>query len=224
MSKTIEQFNPKYISILEVTPSRKRWEAILRVYKEDYNSFRVLFDTETVGLIEHWEEPEPQRLVEMIRFRMGGGRFGVHVGNLTKLIEPVWPLEMAKAEVGLFQAFASKYSAKNYFLSYTKLWCTALLQAWWAFETLVNDLGGIILEQRKETLSNVERDLFEEMTSSIDTKGMIVRKSAYEPLESRILFIYRTLTSSDVDRGGPKWQHLMRLKRARDTYTHRIGK
>lgn len=224
MPELVESFNPEYAEILTEGSYIKRWQRILELFTVDYPSHRVLFELETLGLIEHWQEPKPERLMEMLSFRIQGGRFGVHIGNITKLLEPVWPLEMAKAEVQLYDSFAARYSLREYVLIHTKLWSTALLQAWWAFETLMNDLAFIILEQRKSGMTQVDQDLVQELFPSLDEKGRVVKKSSFQQLEARLLFIYRTLTGQEIDRGSSTWQSIMKMKTSRDSYTHRIGK
>jgi hypothetical protein len=131
---------------------------------------------------------------------------------------------MAKTEVALFSAFSTKYTMKQYFLTYTKLCSTALVQTWWALETLANELAGIIAEQRKALVDSATAMLLSEEVPSLDDKGRPSSRTKYQPIEARLLFIYQFLTGTSIDRDGEVWQGITKLKRARDNYTHRIGK
>ena len=49
-------------------------------------------------------------------------------------------------------------------------------------------------------------------------------QSYYQPLLSRLQFIYTFLTGEVLDRGGSDWKNIVALKEARDVYVHRVGK
>lgn len=47
----------------------------------------------------------------------------------------------------------------------------ATVQSWWALETLMNDLGAIIGEERKNSIDPNDRLLLEERSVTLDHKG-----------------------------------------------------
>src|SRR5262249_27518065 len=101
---------------------------------------------------------------------------------------------------------------------------TAIVQAWWALETLMNDFGSIIADQRGASIDANDRLLLEERTIALDDKGRAADRQNYQAIDARIQFIHRLLTGQAIDRGAKTWMHLMELKNARDGFVHRLGK
>ncbi len=223
MSERIEMFDAKYKAILNEPSHTERWNSLIKIHKKDPSSFRILFTIEALALADKWREPTCEKLNAMLAHGIGGGRFAITAGQIIDLIQPVWPLELAKVDVSLFRAFSKKYSKKGYPLTNMKLWSTAIVQTWWAFETLMNDFADIILNERKDTLNNVKALFLADQAASLNKKGMIEEKPMFQNLEARVQFIYATLTNETIDRSGRIWQDLMNLKSARDGYIHRIG-
>lgn len=202
----------------------KRWHNLLKIYKKDYSSFRVLFTIEVLVFLDKWSEPQVEELNKMLTHAMDGGRIGIRIGRITDLFLPVWPLEVAKFDVMLLRTFSNHYLPKNYFFTYIKLIATALVQTWWAFETLMNDFASIIVKQRKSTLDHVDKLFLQDRNVALNKKGKIEERITYQQIDTRIQYIYKILTNESIDRAGRDWQNLMNLKNARDTYIHRIGK
>ena len=55
-----------------------------------------------------------------------------------------------------------------------------LVQAWWAFETLMNDFGSIILEERKESLDAATTAILTETRAVSDKKGSVQTERYYQ--------------------------------------------
>lgn len=220
----IEDFNLEYEDFFEEPNSLKRWRALTKIYKKDYGSFRVLFVVEVMAFLDKWDEPSVDDLNRLLRHKMDGGQIGIRIGRVVDLLMPVWPLEVAKYDIMQLKVYSKKFRPKNYFFTYIKIYFTALVQTWWAFETLMNDFAGIILEQRKESLTHTEKLFLQDRTAILNKKGKIEERPTFQPLDARIQFIFEVLTGNPIDRQGRNWQNIMNLKKARDSYVHRIGK
>jgi len=220
----IEDFNLEYKTFFEEPNSLKRWRSLNKVYKKDYGSFRVLFLVEVMAFLNKWDEPSIEDLNQILRHVMDGGRIGIRIGRVIDLFMPVWPLEVAKYDIMQLKVYSKNFKPKNYFFTYIKIFSTALVQTWWAFETLMNDFAGIILEQRKESLSHTEKLFLQDRNAILNKKGRIEERLTFQPLDARIQFIFKVLTGSPIDRQGKNWQNIMNLKNMRDSYVHRVGK
>lgn len=220
----IEDFNLKYSTFFNQPDYKKRWGSLVKIYAKDYNSFRVLFFIEALSLIDKWQEPSSEELNKILENIIKGGRIAVGIGNVVDLLMPVWPLEMAKYDLLLFKKFLSKGLSEKYFLTSIKLTSTALVQIWWAFETLMNDFSGIIKEQRKDSIDRVDSLFLDDKNVFLNKKGEIETRYTFQPIDSRIQYVYHFLTGEKLDRSSSDWQNLMNLKNARDAYTHRVGK
>ena len=220
----IEDFNLEYKTFFEEPNSLKRWRSLNKVYKKDYGSFRVLFLVEVMAFLDKWDEPSIEDLNKILRHVMDGERIGIRIGRVIDLFMPVWPLEVAKYDIMQLKVYSKNFKPKNYFFTYIKIFSTALVQTWWAFETLMNDFAGIILEQRKESLSHTEKLFLQDRNAILNKKGKIEERLTFQPLDARIQFIFKLLTGNPIDRQGKNWQNIMNLKNARDSYVHRVGK
>jgi len=220
----IEDFNLKYKDFFNEPNYIKRWETLIKIYKEDYNSYRVLFFIEVLAFLDKWDEPTTEDLNKLLNHVMGGGRVAIQIGQLTNLFMPVWPLEVAKYDLLLLKTFTKSFLPKNYFFTYIKIISTALVQIWWAFETLMNDFASIIAKHRVKSISPIELLFLKDKNVILNKKGEIEEKLNYQAIDSRIQFIYKLLTKESLDRSGKDWQNLMNLKNARDSYIHRVGK
>lgn len=220
----VEDFDTKYRDFFNETDYLKRWESLLKIYKEDYGSYRVLFMIEVLAFLEKWQEPSVEDLNKLLNHAINDGRFKIQIGRIVDLFQPVWPLEMAKYDLLLVKTLSENYLPKNYFFTYIKLFSTALVQIWWAFETLMNDFASIILEQRKKSLDSIKSLLLADKNVILNEKGKIEERITYQPIVARIQFTYTILTDESIDRSSSDWHNLMNLKNARDVYIHRIGK
>ena len=220
----IEDFNLDYKNFFKEPDSLKRWKALIKIYNKDYGSFRVLFLVEVMAFLDKWEEPSVEDLNKILSHVMDGGRVGIRIGRVTDLFMPVWPLEVAKYDIMQLKIYSQNFKPKDYFFTYIKIFSTALVQTWWAFETLMNDFASIILEQRKKSLSNVEKLFLQDKNAILNKKGEIEERLTFQPLDARIQFIFKLLTGNSIDRQSQNWQNIMNLKNARDSYVHRIGK
>jgi hypothetical protein len=202
-----------------------RWERLKALYSRDYGSFRALFVVETMALLDKWREPTPQELNAMLHHVMAGGRIAIRIGRILDLFRPVWPLEVAKYEYLVFRGtWGDQAFRRRYFLTSIRAHGTALVLAWWAFETLMNDFASIIAKERRAKLDPTDLALLEEKRPTIDKAGVSNLEPYYQPLLDRLQFIYRLLTREGLDRKTTEWQRLVELKNTRDAYVHRIGK
>lgn len=220
----IEQFNRTYDDFFSEPSYQRRWDQLRSIYSKDYGSFRVLFLVETMGLLDHWREPTTDELTAILRHKQAEGKVAIRIGHIVDLFQPVWPLEVAKYEYMIHKATWDSDFRRRYFMTSIRSFATALTQGWWAFETLMNDFAGIILEQRRAALDQVTIALLEERRIGLDKAGAIASEQYNQPILARLQFIYRYLTGEDLQRGAREWQRLVALKEARDAYVHRIGK
>jgi len=220
----IEDFNLEYEDFFEEPNSVKRWRSLTKIYKKDYGSFRVLFVVEVMAFLDKWDEPSVDDLNRMLRHKIDGGQIGLRIGRVINLFLPVWPLEVAKYDIMQLKVYSKNFRHKKYFFTFIKIYFAALVQTWWAFETLMNDFAGIILEQRKESLNDTEKLFLQDRTAILNRKGKIEERPTFQPLAARIQFIFKVLTGNPIDREGRNWQNIMNLKNARDSYVHRLGK
>ncbi len=220
----IEDFNLDYKNFFEETDSLKRWKSLIKIYNKDYGSFRVLFLVEAMAFLDKWKEPSVEDLNKILSHIMDGGRVAIRIGRIIDLFMPVWPLEVAKYDIMQLKIYSNNFTPKNYFFTYIKIFSTALVQTWWAFETLMNDFASIILEQRKESLSHVEKLFLQDKNIILNKKGIVEERLTFQPLDTRIQFIFKLLTGKSIDRQSHDWQNIMNLKNARNSYVHRIGK
>jgi hypothetical protein len=220
----IEEFNHEYDTFFDESSYQLRWERLRTIYTKDYSSFRVLFLVETLGLLDKWREPTPAELNAILRHKMAGGVVAIRIGNVIDLFKPVWPLEVAKYEFLVHRATWDSAFRRQYIMTGIRSYATALVQAWWAFETLMNDFASIIAKERQPPLDQMSLALLEERRPAIDKAGALTFDPYFQPLLSRLQFIYRLLTGEALDRKGVEWQHLVELKDTRDAYVHRIGK
>ena len=220
----IEQFSHEYDGFFDEPSYQLRWERLRAIYSRDYLSFRVLFVVETMALIDKWREPTTAELNAILQHKMAGGRIAIQIGQIIDLFQPVWPLEVAKYEYLVHRATWESTFRRKYFLTSLRSYATALVQTWWAFETLMNDFGGIIAKERHATLDQTSLALLGERRPSIDKNGAVSLDSYYQPLLPRVQFICRVLTGEELDRQGDEWRHIVQLKDERDTFVHRVGK
>lgn len=222
--KIIESLDPQYNNFFYQPSYIERWNRLAKIFKTDYKSFRILFTIEILALLDKWEEPTIEDLNRMFDHSMKGGIVGLQIGKIIDIFQAVWPLEMAKFDVLLLKTFCNKYEPKEFFFSYTKIFASALVSTWWAFETLINDFSGIIADQRTNHLDYATTQILDEIQVQLNKKGEIENRTCYQSIEARIQFIYKILTNETLDRAGKEWQSLMKLKNSRDHHMHRIGK
>jgi hypothetical protein len=222
----IESFDPRYRNFFDEPDFRKRWKALTELSRKDYWTYRVLFQVETLAIADHWKEPTPKLLKRLLSHQLKGGVLGIRSTDLQRFILPIWPLEMAKYDVLIYRTFLEQHrnAFKRYFFASLKLHFAAIVQTWWAFETLMNDFGGIIKQARRGALSQADLLVLDEVIVSLDKTGAVQTRTSYQPVEARIRFIYKLLTGQDIDRTGKTWSDLMTLKHTRDVHQHRIGK
>jgi len=218
----IEDFNTKYKDFFNEPDYLKRWNRLTKIHREDYGSFRALFMIEVLAFLDKWQEPRVDDLNKFLNHAMKGGVIGIEIGRIVDLFQPVWPLEMAKYDLLLVKTLSENYLPKNYFFTYIKLFSTALVQTWWAFETLMNDFASIILEQRKASLDRIESLFLADKNVTLNKKGEIEERSTFQPIDARIQFIYTMLTNESIDRSSSQWRNVINLKNARDATRERV--
>lgn len=222
----IENFDKNYSNFFEEPNYQKRWASLKILCEKDYWTFRVLFLVETLAIIEKWSEPTQEQLNKLLNHQLDGGILAVNFTSLEKFILPIWPLEMAKYDVLIYRTFLDQENEvyKQFFFTSLKLHFAAIVQTWWAFETLMNDFAGIIKDTRSDTLSPTDIHVLNEIAPSLNKKGEVETKTFYQPLDARIQYIYRLLTGEELNRESKMWNDIMVLKNTRDLYQHRLGK
>jgi len=220
----LEEFSHEHDHFFDEPRSQVRWERLRDIHSRDYPSFRVLFLVETMGLLDKWREPTCDELNAILRHKMAGGKVAIRIGNVIDLFQPVWPLEVAKYEYLVHRATWDSSFRRKYFMTGIRSYAAALVQTWWAFETLMNDFASIIAKKRAATLDRTTLALLDEKRPAIDKAGAVGLEPYFQPLLPRLQFIYCLLTGDTIDRGGTEWRHLVELKDTRDAYMHRVGK
>ncbi len=220
----IENLDSKYRDFFDEPDHLKRWSVLKDLYSKDYQSSRVLFHVEVMALLNKSQEPTTEELNGLLTYSLSGGRIAIQIGRVIDLLMPIWPLEMAKFDVLIYKTVVQEKMQRSYFLTSLKAAVTALVQSWWAFETLMNDFAGIIRKQRKSATGERQELLLEEKTIALNKKGEVEERLSYQPIGSRIQFLYSFLTGRTLDRASVDWRNLMNLKNARDAYIHRLGK
>ena len=220
----IEEFDPSYDDFFEEPSYQKRWNRLLEIHRESYRTFRLLFVVETLAMMDRWAEPSPEVLGRLWAHKKSGGVLGIRFENLEMLFLPLWTLDAAKAEVQLYRVAVSNNFQKRYPLGTLRCYSSALIHAWWALETLMNEFASIVLEQRSGAVPIGTRALLQESRLKLDKGGNPVEEPYYQGVSERIQFIFRFLTGSPLDRESADWRHLMELKNARDGYVHRLGR
>jgi len=220
----IEEFDPAYDSFFEEPSYQKRWDVLLKIYKNSYPSFRVLFVVETLAMLDQWAEPTSDLLKRLWAHKKAGGVLGIRFENLKPLFLPLWTLDAAKAEVQLYRIAITNDFPRKYPLGALRCYSSALIHAWWALETLMNEFASIVAEQRQASLPPETRLLLQEMRLRLDKSGSAIEEPYYQGVSERIQFILRFLTGAALDREGTEWRQLMELKNARDGYVHRLGR
>ena len=220
----IEELDPIYDNFFDEPSYQKRWEHLLEIYKTSYHSFRLLFVVETLAMVDQWAEPTPDLLRSLWAHKKSGGVLGIRFNDLKPLFLPLWTLDAAKAEVQLYRVAVANDFPKKYPLGLLRRYSSALLHAWWALETLMNDFAGIVAKQRQHSLSPDTLLLLRELRLRLNKKGIPVEEPYHQGVLDRIQFIFTFLTGSALDRDKVEWRKLVELKKARDGYMHRLGK
>lgn len=219
----IEQFNPEYRWILSISDHYARWEQLLKLNDEDHASFRVLFGVETIATME-WNEPMPKRLNELLDLVLKGTRLDIAFDNIFHLVQAIWPLQLAKREVQKMRLVWEPEEWKKFPLGSIALPIVGCVTTWWAFETMLNEVAGILRDLRITDLAEGTRLCIEEKTVAIDKKGKVVQRNIFQPVETRIRFIFRFATGQVLDSSDEMWRRVLALKQARDVAIHRLAK
>ena len=97
---------------------------------------------------------------------------------------------------------------------------SAVLAAFAFFEAQLNQVAFGYAEAHQDLLGQIERDVLEEMETTLTASGEIMRKKKFYSTESRFCFLTLFLTGSHFDRSGDLWQRFKNARRIRDTWTH----
>lgn len=224
VARVIEEFDRAYDGFFDEPSYQKRWDRLLEIHKSSYSSFRLLFVVETLAVVDQWAEPSSELLKRLWAHKKSGGVLGVRFENLKPLFLPLWTLDAAKAEVQLYKIAVANEFPRKYPLGALRCYSSALIHAWWALETLMNEFASIVADQRKEAVPPDTRSLLQEVRVKLDKAGNSIEEPYYQGVAERIQFIFRFLTGSSLDRAGAEWRQLMELKNARDGYVHRLGR
>jgi len=219
----IEQVSLEHRWILSISDHRERWEQLLKLNDKDHGSFRVLFGVETLATME-WKEPTPERLSELLDMKINGTRLAVKFDDIFYLVQVVWPLQLAKREVQKMRLVWERGEWKKFPLGSVALPIVACVTTWWAFETVLNDIAGILRDQRTGNLTEGTQLCIEEKTVEIDNQGKIVQRSKFQPIEDRTRFIFHFATGQVLRNSDSMWKKVRALKKARDAAIHRLAK
>lgn len=177
--------------------------------------------------LQQWNgrnQPTPERLNELLGLTIEGKRLGVKLDDVFHLIQVVWPLQLAKREVQKMRLVWEPEEWKRFPIGSIALPIVGCVTVWWAFETILNDIAGILREVRKSDLAETTRLCIEEKTPRIGKTGNVVEKGYFQPIEDRIRFIFRFATGQMLKKSGEMWLRVVNLKRARDVTIHRLAK
>ncbi|MEW5982313.1 MAG: hypothetical protein AB1806_08065 [Acidobacteriota bacterium] len=139
----IEEFDPAYDDFFDEPSYEKRWHCLLEIYEKSYRSFRLLFVVETLAMMDRWADPSPELLARLWAHKKSGGVLGIRFENLKLLFLPLWTLDAAKAEVQLYRIAVLNDFQKRYPLGTLRRYSSALIHAWWAHETLMNEFASL---------------------------------------------------------------------------------
>lgn len=219
----IEQLNPDYLEIMNISDHKKRWERMLRLDQEDHASFRVLFGVETVATME-WKEPTPERLSELLSIQLKGQHLAMKFDDIFHIIQSVWPLQLAKKEVQKMRLIWETGECEKYPFGSISLPIVSCITGWWALETMFNEIAGILRDIRGNNLTSSERLYIEEKTATKDKKGRTIERTAFQPIETRMKFIFRLATGNVLETSNDLWLKAVALKDVRDVVIHRLAK
>ena len=220
----VENFDPAYDGFFEEPSYEKRWKRLLALYTRSHATFRILFVVETLAMVHTWVEPTPDLLQRFWRHKKSGGVLGVSWERLAPLILSLWTLDAAKAEVQLYQIALKSDFASKYPLGTMRRYSSALIHAWWAVETALNEFADIVLEEREGSVSGETVAILREVRPQLNGKGQVIERPYRQGVLERIQFIVSFLTGRSPNRNSMEWRRLVELKNSRDSYVHRIGR
>jgi hypothetical protein len=96
----------------------------------------------------------------------------------------------------------------------------ALLAGFAFFEARINQAAFGHASFHEVFLGQLERDVLEEKETTIDDRGMVLRKTKFYPLEARFLFITMFLSGRQFDTSTVLWSEFIEAKKLRDEWTH----
>ena len=96
----------------------------------------------------------------------------------------------------------------------------AISAAFMYFEAQLNQLAFAYAETHQSLLGEIERDVLEEMETSLGDSGEIIRKNRFYRTEDRFCFLTLFLTGQKFDRGGELWDRFRTARKLRDSWTH----
>jgi hypothetical protein len=140
------------------------------------------------------------------------------------MIQVVWPLQLAKREVQKMRLLWEPEEWKRFPIGSIALPIVGCITTWWAFETILNDIAGILRDVRAPSMTEGTRLCIEEKTVAIDNRGRVVEKTIFQPIEARMRFIFHFATGQVLQSSDAMWGKILDLKKARDVTIHRLAK
>jgi hypothetical protein len=92
---------------------------------------------------------------------------------------------------------------------------SAIIAAFSFFEAQLNQLVFAYAETHEDILGQIERDILEEMETTINDRGGITRKPKFYRTETRFCFLSCFLSGIDFDRNGELWQQFQAARKHR---------
>ena len=97
---------------------------------------------------------------------------------------------------------------------------SSLLAAFSFFEAQLNQVAFAHAHTHRSALGKIELDVLEEMETSMDERGNIIRKIKFYKTEVRFLFLVYFLSGQAFDLSGSLWQQFQTARELRDRWTH----
>lgn len=97
---------------------------------------------------------------------------------------------------------------------------SSLLAAFSFFEAQLNQVAFAYAHTHRRALGQIELDVLEEMETSMDERGNIVRKTKFYKTEVRFLFLVYFLSGKEFECNGSLWQQFQAARKLRDHWTH----
>jgi hypothetical protein len=140
-----------------------------------------------------------------------------HLSDFTKNSDV--PLRLFEAGLRVFADSLLKYVNGTKNVSSLRFYPPTILTFWSAFEAFVRHTSEMLVVTSRGLPAPIE-DFLRELTTSVNRKGHIEKKTRHQPVLSRYTVLLRYGFGLDFDSGNKYWQRLESAKELRDYYTH----
>ena len=101
-----------------------------------------------------------------------------------------------------------------------RLMRSSVLAAFSCFEAMLNQVAFAYAHTHRNQLGQIELDVLEEMETTVDERGDIIRRNKFYKTEARFTFLACFLSGKDFDRSSDLWQRFQAARELRDRWTH----